>query len=76
MKRVRAYAYGRPFGGHNFEFFVPEDITDGQIRKEIKKRYKCYTSFGTDDRALLISFETEDGYEEVTETITRYEKKK
>lgn len=73
MKRVRAYVYGRPFGGYNFEFFVPEDMTDDQIRKEIKKRC-TYTH--TEDGPLLMSFDTEDGYEEVTETITRYEKKK
>ena len=73
MKRVRAYVYGISFGGYNLEFFVPEDITDDQIRKEIKKRYP-YTE--TEDGPLLISFDTEDGYEEVTETVTRYEKKK
>lgn len=70
MKRVRAYVYGRPFGGYNFEFFVPKDTTDDQIRKEIKKRYPY-----TEDEPLLISFDTEDGYEEVTETVTRYVKK-
>ena len=64
MKKVSGYIYVRPLGEFNFEFYVPEDMTHEQIRKEIKHKYECY-----------IDFETEDGYEEITETVTRYEKK-
>lgn len=64
MKKVSGYINVRPLGEFNFEFYVPEDMTDEQIRKEIKKKYECY-----------ISFETENGYEEITETVTRYVKK-
>ena len=64
MKKVSGYINARPLGEFNFEFYVPEDMTDEQIRKKIKDKYECY-----------IHFETEDGYEEITETVTRYEKK-
>ena len=63
MKKVSGYIYARPLGEFNFEFFVSEDMTDKQIEEVIKDRYECY-----------IHFETEDGYKEITETITRYEK--
>ena len=65
MKRVTGSINARPLGEFDFEFFASEDMTDDEIYKEIKHKYECY-----------ISFDTEDGYEEVTETITRYEKKK
>jgi len=64
MKKVSGYINARPLGEFNFEFYVPENMTDEQIMKEIKDKYECY-----------IHFETEDGYEEITETVTRYEKK-
>lgn len=65
MKKVTGYISVRPLGDFDFEFFVPEDMTDDQIEKEIKHKYEC-----------SIGFDTEDGYEEITETVTRYEKKK
>lgn len=65
MKRVTGSINVRPLGEYNFDFFVPDDMTDEQIRESIKKENECY-----------ISFETEDGYEEVTETVTRYKKMK
>lgn len=64
MKKVSGSLGARPIGDFDFEFYVPEDMTDDQIKKEIKSKYECY-----------IYFDTEDGYEEVTETVTRYEKK-
>jgi hypothetical protein len=64
MKKVSGYIGARPLGDFAFEFDVQEDMTDDQIREEIKKKYECY-----------INFETEDGYELVTEIITKYEKK-
>ena len=64
MKKVSGYINARPLGEFKFEFYVPENMTDEQIMKEIKDKYECY-----------IYFETEDGYEEITETVTRYEKK-
>lgn len=64
MKKVSGYINARPLGEFDFEFYVPENMSDEQIEEEIKKKYECY-----------IHFETEDGYEEITETITRYEKK-
>lgn len=64
MKKVSGYVHARPIGEFNFEFYVPEDTTHEQIRDVIKHRYECY-----------ITFETEDGYEEITGTVTRYEKK-
>ena len=64
MKKVSGYINVRPLGEFNFEFYVPEDMTCEQIAEKIKNKYECY-----------IHFETEDGYEEITETVTRYEKK-
>ncbi len=64
MKRVSGFICASPLGEFNFEFYVPENMTDEQIREEIKDKYECY-----------IHFETEDGYEEITETVTRYEKR-
>ena len=66
LKKVTGVIVARPFDDecdYTFEFFVPEDMTDEQIGEVIKHKYDSY-----------ISFETEDGYEEVTETVTRYEK--
>ena len=64
MKKVSGYINARPLGVFDFEFYVPEDMTHEQIREEIKDKHECY-----------IYFETEDGYEEITETVTRYVKK-
>ncbi len=64
MKKVSGYINARPLGEFKFEFYVPEDMTDEQIEEKIKDEHECY-----------ISFKTEDGYEEITETVTRYEKK-
>ena len=64
MKKVSGYISARPLGNFDFEFYVPEDMTRAQIREEIKRKYECY-----------IDFDTENGYEEVTETVTSYKKK-
>lgn len=63
MKRVTGSIGVRPLGDFDFDFFVPDNMSDEQIRESIKKKYECY-----------IYFDTEDGYEEVTETVTRYKK--
>lgn len=64
MKKVSGCIHVRPLGEFNFEFYVPEDMPNEQIRAKIKREHECY-----------IAFETEDGYEEITETVTRYKKK-
>lgn len=64
MKKVSGSIYARPLVEFNFEFYVPEDMTYEQIKEEIKDKYECY-----------IEYNTEDGYEEIRETVTRYEKK-
>lgn len=63
MKKVSGYINAGRLEKFKFEFDVPDDMTNEQIREEIKKKYECY-----------ISFETEDEYEEITEIVTRYEK--
>ena len=47
-----------------FWVFVPDDTTD----EEIKTKVEDYCDY-------YISYSVEEGYKEITETITRYEKK-
>jgi len=63
MEKVTGYINARPLGEYHFEFYVPEDMTEKEIYEKIKNEYECY-----------IHFNTEGGYKEITETITRYEK--
>ena len=60
MKRVSGYVSARPIGSFDFEFFVPEDMSDKEIEDMIKDRYELY-----------LSFHTEDGYEEATKKVYR-----
>ena len=44
-------------------FFVPDDATDEEIAEKVNDTCDYY-----------ISYDVENGYKEITETITRYEK--
>lgn len=64
MKKVTGYIDVRALGRHKFEFYVDDALTD----KEIKKRVY-------DECDFYVSYDVEDGYEEVTRTITEYHKR-
>lgn len=62
MKQVKGYIYVRALGEYNWEFYVPDDATDD----EIKERVEEICNYDID-------YTVEDGYEAYTET--RYRKK-
>ena len=63
MKKVTGCIDVRALGRYNFEFYVPNNITDEEIRTKVEDECDYY-----------IHYDVEDGYKEITETITRYEK--
>lgn len=63
MKKVTGYINVRALGSYEFEFFVPEDATDEEIAEKVNDTCDYY-----------ISYDVENGYKEITETITRYVK--
>ena len=63
MKKIMGCIDVRALGRYDFEFFVPDDTTE----EEIKTKVEDYCDY-------YISYSVEEGYKEITETITRYEK--
>lgn len=63
MKKVKGYIYVRALGEYNWEFYVPDDATDEEIKEQVEEI--CNYD---------IDYAVEDGYEEYTET--RYRKKR
>ena len=63
MKKVTGCIDVRALGHYDFEFYVPDNITDEEIRTKVEDECDYY-----------IRYDVEDGYKEITETITRYEK--
>ena len=63
MKKVTGCIDVRVLGRYDFEFFVPDDATDEEIAEKVNDTCDYY-----------ISYDVENGYKEITETITRYEK--
>ena len=64
MKKVTGYINCRPLGSFDFEFMVPDEMTNEEIMEKIKEKNECY-----------IHFDVDPGYEEVTKTITEYVKR-
>ena len=62
MKKVSGYVSVRALGCYDFEFYVPDNATDEEIRKKV-------------DEVMEIDYyyDIEEGYEEYTEV--RYRKK-
>lgn len=63
MKKVSGCMDSRPLGCYKFEFYVPDDMSDEQIKEEVERVCDYY-----------ISYDVEAGYEECTEIC--YRKKK
>lgn len=58
MKRVK-YEYGcRALGYTDFEIYVPDEMTEDEIKEKIKNEIGWY-----------LSIDIEEGYEEVTEIV-------
>ena len=62
-KKVSGYIYVRALGQYEFEFFVPDNYTKEQINQAVED--KCN---------YFIDYNVEDGYEEVTRTVTEFVK--
>lgn len=62
-KKVSGYISVRALGTYDFEFFVPDDYTEEEISQAVKD--KC---------DYFIDYNVEDGYEEVTRTVTEFVK--
>ena len=64
MKLVKGCIDVRALGHYDFEFYVSDDATDEEIKRQVEDVCDYY-----------IDYSVEDGYEEVTETITKYVKR-
>lgn len=62
MKKVSGYISVRALGTYNYEFYVDDDTTDEEIKKEVE-RYE----------QLSHNYEVEEGYESYAEV--KYRKK-
>ncbi len=60
MKRVKGYIFVRPLGEFNFDFYVPDDTTDEEIKKLMDEKIEFF-----------MDYEVEEGYEEYTEVKYR-----
>ena len=60
MKRVKGEIYVRALGEYPFEFYVSDDTSDEDIKKEVDRICNYY-----------IDYNVEDGYEEYTEVKYR-----
>ncbi len=60
MKRVKGYISVRPLGEYNFDFYVPDDTTNEEIKKMVD-----------DSLEFSMNYEVEEGYEEYTEVKYR-----
>lgn len=62
MKKVKGYISVRALGTYNYEFYVPDDATDEDIKKKV---YEV--------EQMSHRYSVEEGYKEVIET--RYVKR-
>ena len=65
MKKVTGYIDVRALGRYDFDFYVDDNATDEEINQKVEDVCDYY-----------IDYDVEEGYEEVTETITYMRKKK
>ena len=65
MKKVTGYIDVRALGRYDFDFYVDDNATDEEINQKVEDVCDYY-----------IDYDVEEGYEEVTETVTYMRKKK
>ena len=65
MKKVTGYIDVRALGHYDFDFYVDDNATDDEIKQKVEEACNYY-----------INYDVEEGYEEVTETVTYMRKKK
>ena len=59
MKKVTGYIDVRALGRYDFDFYVDDNATDEEINQKVEDVCDYY-----------IDYDVEEGYEEVTETVT------
>ena len=65
MKKVTGYISVRALGCYDFDFYVDDNATDEEINQKVEDVCNYY-----------IDYDVEEGYEEVTETVTYMRKRK
>ena len=65
MKKVTGYIDVRALGCYDFDFYVDDNATDDEIKQKVEEACNYY-----------INYDVEEGYEEVTETVTYMRKRK
>lgn len=65
MKKVTGCIDVRALGHYDFDFYVDDNATDDEIKQKVEEACNYY-----------INYDVEEGYEEVTETVTYMRKKK
>ena len=65
MKKVTGYIDVRALGRQDFDFYVDDNATADEINQKVEDVCDYY-----------IYYDVEEGYEEVTETVTYMRKKK
>ena len=65
MKKVTGYIDVRALGRYDFDFYVDDNATDEEINQKVEDVCDYY-----------IDYDVEEGYEEVTETVTYMRKRK
>ena len=65
MKKVTVCIDVRALGHYDFDFYVDDNATDDEIKQKVEEACNYY-----------INYDVEEGYEEVTETVTYMRKKK
>ena len=63
MKKITGCIDVRALGRYDFEFYVPDDTTDEEIKTKVED--KC---------DYFIYYDVENGYKKVTEMVTKYVK--
>ena len=65
MKKVTGCIDVRALGHYDFDFYVDDNATDDEIKQKVEEACNYH-----------INYDVEEGYEEVTETVTYMRKKK
>ena len=64
MKKVTGCIDVRALGHYDFDFYVDDNATDDEIKQKVEEACNYY-----------INYDVEEGYEEVTETVTYMRKR-
>ena len=65
MKKVTGCIDVSALGHYDFDFYVDDNATDDEIKQKVEEACNYY-----------INYDVEEGYEEVTETVTYMRKRK